>query len=103
VLIHIGGSGRGSAAVTRSLTVISACGAGWGASSSGPGTCSGRFTGSGPPQTYPRRGIERSFRGRLEGGGGWAWLLSGLPECIQRLLVGIVPAHFADAALHYPD
>src|SRR6516225_11799541 len=30
-----------------------------------------------------------------------ARLLSGLPECIECILVGIVPAHFGDAALFY--
>lgn len=34
--------------------------------------------------------------------GGEPWLLSGLPECIQRVLVGIVPAHVGDAALLHP-
>ena len=42
----------------------------------------------------------RAFRDRLQGG--WPRLLFRLPERIQRELVGIVPAHFGDAALLCP-
>ena len=42
----------------------------------------------------------RAFRDRLQGGS--PRLLFRLPERIQRVLVGIVPAHFGDAALLYP-